>query len=159
TIAPRRDTLDAHRVSLWNRVTEVWRQEDDFREAVLNYVSRSDQLEAVSSDLWPEVVYPLIERAHWQPPFRPRPEAPWDYVVGKLLHFPVPGVRLDRMMVIAIPREVAEQLELDLFAFVDDPRLDEDDASPTESDATVEERPVYAGSTLPRDELPSDDDA
>ncbi len=30
-IAPPRDTLDAHRVSLWNRVAEVWRQEDDFR--------------------------------------------------------------------------------------------------------------------------------
>ncbi len=26
TIAPPRDTLDAHRVSLWNRLTEVWRK-------------------------------------------------------------------------------------------------------------------------------------
>ena len=115
TIAPPRDTLDAHRVSLWNRVAEVWRQEDDFRQAVLRYATRSDQLDTVSADLWPEVVYPLIERAHWQRTFRPRHEAIWDYVVGKLLHVPVPGVRLDRMMVIAIPLEVAEQLDLDLF--------------------------------------------
>ena len=132
-IAPPRDTLDAHRVSLWNRVAEVWRQEDDFRQAVLRYATRSDHLDTVSADLWPEVVYPLIERAHWQRTFRPRHEAIWDYVVGKLLHVPVPGVRLDRMMVIAIPLEVAEQLDEDLFAFVDDPRLDEDEASPSES--------------------------
>ena len=121
-IAPPRDTLDAHRVSLWNRVAEVWREEDDFRQAVLRYATRSDHLDTASADLWPEVVYPLIERAHWQRTFRPRLEALWDYVVGKLLHVPVPGVRLDRMMVIAIPLEVAEQLDEDLFEFVDDPR-------------------------------------
>ncbi|HZW33694.1 MAG TPA: serine/threonine-protein kinase [Isosphaeraceae bacterium] len=170
-IAPPRDTLDAHRVSLWNRVMEVWRQEDDFREAVLRYATRSDHLDAVSADLWPEVVYPLIERAHWQRTFRPRHEALWDFVVGKLLHFPVAGVRLDRMMIIAIPLEVAEQLDEDLFAFVDDPRLDEDEtipaedqgtdedaASPAESPGTAKRRPFYVGSRIPRDELPSDDD-
>ena len=32
-IAPR-DRLDAHHVSLWNRVAEVWREEDDFRSAL-----------------------------------------------------------------------------------------------------------------------------
>jgi len=159
TIAPLRDTLDAHRVSLWNRVMEVWRQEDDFRQAVLRYAMRSDHLDTVSADLWPEVVYPLIERAHWQRTFRPRHEALWDYVVGKLLHVPVPGVRLDRMMVIAIPLEVAEQLDEDLFAFVDDPRLDEDEAGPSESQVTDERRPFYVGGTIPRDESPSDDDA
>ena len=158
TIAPPRDTLDAHRVSLWNRVAEVWRQEDDFRQAVLRYATRSDHLDTVSADLWPEVVYPLIERAHWQRTFRPRHEALWDYVVGKLLRVPVPGVRLDRMMVIAIPLEVAEQLDQDLFAFVDDPQIDEDEASPSESQATVERRPFYVGGTIPRDEPPSDDD-
>ncbi len=98
-IAPPRDALDAHRVSLWNRVADVWRQKDDFRQAVLRYAMRSDQLDGASADLWPEVVYPLIEHAHWQRTFRPRLEAIWDYVVGELLHVPVPGVRLDRMMV------------------------------------------------------------
>jgi eukaryotic-like serine/threonine-protein kinase len=159
TIAPRRDTLDGHRVSLWNRVAEVWRQEHDFRRAILRYTTRSDQLDAVSADLWPEVVYPLIERAHWQRTFRPRHEALWDYVVGKLLHVPVPGVRLDRMMVIAIPLEVAKQLDLDLFAYVDDPGLpEEDEASPTERQRTEERRPFYVGATIPRDEPESDDD-
>ena len=146
-IAPPRYTLDAHRVSLWNRVTEVWRQEDDFRQAVLRYATRSNHLDMASTELWPEVVYPLIERAHWQRRFRPRHEALWDYVVGKLLHVPVPGVRLDRMMVIAIPLEVAEQLDEDLFAFVDDPQLDEDEASPTESTGSGEQRPIWAGGT------------
>jgi eukaryotic-like serine/threonine-protein kinase len=160
TIAPPRDTLDAHRVSMWNRLAEVWRQEDDFREAVLCYATRSVHPDAVSADLWPEVVYPLIEHAHWQRTFRPRHEALWDYVVGKLLHVPVPGVRLDRMMVIAIPLDVAKQLDLDLFAFVDDPRLDEDEdgASPSESRGTQVTRPFWVGSTIPREEPPSDDD-
>jgi eukaryotic-like serine/threonine-protein kinase len=171
-IAPPRDTLDAHRVSLWNRVAEVWRQEDEFRQAVLRYATRSDQLETVSAGLWPEVVYPLIERAHWQRTFRPGLEALWDYVVGKLLHIPVRGVRLDRMMVRAIPWEVAEQLDEDLFAFVDDPGLDEDEASPSEDLGTADDeaspsesrgpakrRPFYVGGRIPREELPDDGDA
>jgi serine/threonine-protein kinase len=176
-IAPPRDALDAHRVSLWNRVAEVWRQDGDFRRAVLGYATRSDHLDTVGADIWPEVVYPLIEHAHWQRTYRPRLEALWDYVVGKLLHVPVAGVRLDRMMVIAIPLEVAEQLDEDLSAFVDDPRLDDDEASPSESletddirlnedEASPSEsrvfgkrRPFWVGSTIPRDEPPSDDDA
>ena len=157
-IAPPRDTLDAHRVSLWNRVSEVWRQDDDFRQAVLRYATRSEHLDGVSAELWPEVVYPLIEHAHWQRTFRPRHEALWDYVAGKLLRVAVPGVRLDRMMLIAIPREVALQLDLDLFAFVEDPRIDEDEASPSESQLTVERRPFYVGGTIPRDKPSSDDD-
>jgi hypothetical protein len=158
-VAPPRDRLDAHRVTLWNRVAEVWRQDDDFRRAVLRYARRSASLDTASADLWPEVVYPLIERAHWQRTFRPRYEALWDYVVGKLLHIPVPGVRLDRMMVIAIPLEVAEQFDEDLFAFVADPSFDEDEASPTETRGADERRPIYVGSTIPRDEPPPDDDA
>ncbi len=157
-IAPSRDTLDGHRVSLWNRVRDVWREEDDFRQAVLRYATRSEQLDAVSTDLWPEVVYPLIERAHWQRKFRPRHEAIWDYLVGKLLHVPVAGVRLDRMMVIAIPREVALQLDLDLWAVVDDPQIDEEEGGPTDTPPAGQRRPFYFGATIPRDERPSDED-
>ena len=103
----------------------------------------------------------MIEHAHWQRTFRPRLEAFWDYVVGELLRVPVPGVRLDRMMVIAIPLDVAEQLDEDLFAFVADTRLDADweEASPSETPAAAERRPFWVGSTIPREELPSDDDA
>ncbi len=158
-IAPPRDTLDGHRVFLWNRLAEVWRREDDFRQSVLRYATRSGHLDTISADLWPEVVYPLIERARWQRRFRPGHEALWDYVVGKLLHVPVPGVRLDRMMVIAIPPEVAEQLDENLFAFVDDPRLDEDEVSSSESQVSEERRPIYFGSTIPRERPPCDEEA
>ena len=112
----------------------------------------------MSAELWPEVVYPLIERARWQRKFRPRHEAIWDYIVGKLLRVPVPGVQLDRMMVIAIPVEVAEQLDEDLFDFIDDPKLEEDEAGPTEGQSIAERRPFYVGGTIPRDELASGDD-
>jgi serine/threonine-protein kinase len=160
-IAPPRDRVDAQLVSLWNRVAEAWRQEDDFRRAVLRYATRSDQLDAVGADLWPEVVYPLIERAHWQRTYRPLYEAIWDYVVGELLRVPVAGVRLDRMMVIAIPREVTEQFDEDLPAFVDEPRLDEgeDKTSSFEIRATAERRPFWVGSKIPREEPPSDDES
>jgi serine/threonine-protein kinase len=157
-IAPPREAVDAHRVSLWNRVAEVWRQEDDFREAVLHYATRSDHLDKASADLWPEVVYPLIEHAHWQRTFRPRHEAIWDYLVGKLLRAPVAGVRLDRMMLVAIPVDVAEQLDEDLFTFIDDPKIDEEDEPSTESKVSQERRPFYVGATIPRDEPVSDDD-
>jgi len=159
-IAPR-DTLDAERVSLWNRVAEVWRQQDDFRRALLGYATRSNQGDTASVDLWPEVVYPLIEQAHWQRTFRPPHEAIWDYVVGKLLRVPVAGVRLDRMMIIAIPLEVAEQLDLDLSTFVDEPELDEEatETSSAEIPTTKERRPIYFGGVIPREEPPADDDA
>jgi hypothetical protein len=61
-------------------------------------------------------------------------------------------------MVIAIPPEVAEQFDEDLFAFVDDPRLDGDDPGAPEGRAPVD-RPFYVGSTIPREEPPSDDEA
>ena len=111
----------------------------------------------------------------------PLHEAIWDYVAGKLLHVPVPGVRLDRIMVVVIPVEVADQLKEDLSAFADESLLDED-ANLSESqggegktpfyvggtipqDETSEEearatkrRPFYFGSRIPREELPDDDD-
>jgi serine/threonine-protein kinase len=153
------DRLDAHRVSLWNRVAEVWREEDDFRKALLGYTTRSDQCDTASADLWPEVLYPLIEQAHWQRTFRPRHEAIWDFVVGKLLHVPLAGVRLDRMMLIAIPLEVAEQLESDLSTLVDEPRFADEETSSSELPVTETRRPFYFGGVIPREELPADDDA
>lgn len=79
-------------------------------------------------------------------------------MVGKVLHIPVSGVQLDRMMVIAIPLDVAEQLDLDLLAFVDDPHIDDDDASPAESQGMDGRRPFYVGGVIPRDEPASDED-
>ena len=155
-IAPPLGTLDADRVSLWNRVAEIWRQKGAFRRAVLRYVMGSDRLDAVSTDLWPEVVHPLIERVHWQRTFRSRLEGLRDNVVGNLLTVPVPGVRLDRTMVIAIPPEIAEQLDEDLSTIVNDPRLDEIELSPSESRATFERRPFWVGSMIPVDAPPSD---
>ncbi len=160
-MAPARSALSGDRVSLWNRIAEVWREQPDFRRAVLRYATRSDQLDGVSADLWPEVVYPLIEHAHWQRTYRPRLEAIWDYVVGTLLNVPVPGVRLDRMMVVVIPVEVAEQLDEDLSSFVEAPRLDEvaeDDPSSTEIPTTEQRRPFWAGGIIPREKLPDDAD-
>ncbi len=61
------------------------------------------------------------------------------------------------MMLIAIPLEVAEQFDLDLSAFVGDPRLDEDEAGSSEGQANAERRPFYVGGIIPRDERPSDD--
>jgi eukaryotic-like serine/threonine-protein kinase len=159
TVAPPHAMLDARRVSLWNRLAEVWRQDDDFRQSVLSYATRSDVEGMVSAELWPEVVYPLIERAQWQRMFRPRHEALWDYVVGKLLHVPVAGVKLDRMMLVAVPPEVAEQLVEDLFAFVDDPQLDEDAAGSSDSQRSRKPQPFYVGGTIPREEPPGDDDS
>ena len=123
------------------------------------YATRSDHCATASADLWPEVLYPLLEHAHWQRTFRPPHEALWDYVVGKLLHVPMAGVRLDRMMVIAIPLEVAEQLELDLTTFVDEPQFGAEETSSPEMPVTETQRPTYFGAVIPREELPADDNA
>jgi serine/threonine-protein kinase len=175
-MAPPRGTVDAHRVSLWNRVAEIWQQEEEFRKAVLHYATGSDARDSASVDLWPEVVYPLIEHTHWQRTFRPRLEAIWDYVVGQLLRVSVPGVRLDRMMIVAIPLDVSEQLDRDLSTFVEDPEARHDESSSSEirtpDDGWLEgedgadqdrkaaqRRPFYFGARIPREALPADDDA
>ena len=107
------------------------------------------------------MVYSLIEQAHWQRTFRPPHEAAWDYVVGKLLRVPVAGVRLDRMMIIAIPLDVAEQLDSDLSTFVEEPELDEEatETSSAEIPTKTERRPIYFGGVIPRERPPADDDA
>ena len=79
-----------------------------------------------SVDLWPEVVYPLLEQAHWQRTSRPPHEAHLG-LRGRQVLRPVAGVQLDRMMIIAIPLEVAEQLDLDLSTFVDEPEIEGDE--------------------------------
>jgi hypothetical protein len=130
-ITPVRDEVDDQLVARWNRVTEVWRDQVDFRQAVLKYATRSAHRDPASTDLWPEVVYPLIERARWQREFRPKHEAVWDYLCAKVFYVPDAGVRLDRIMNKVVPAQVAEELDLGLANFVDDPRLDDDDAPAT----------------------------
>ena len=130
-IAPPREEVDDLLVERWNRVAEVWRNDADFRQAVLRYATSRAHRDPASADLWPEVVYPLIERARWQRQFRPKHEAVWDYLTAKVLHVADAGVRLDRMIVKAVPVRVAEELDEALAAFVDEPRLDDDDPAPT----------------------------
>ena len=94
-LAPARDDVDDVLVERWNRVTEVWRNELEFRTAVLRYATSNAHRDPASVALWPEVVYPLIERARWHRRIRPRTEAVWDYVCGRL-RLPDAGVVLDR---------------------------------------------------------------
>ena len=129
-IAPARDDVDDALVARWNRVTEVWRENPDFRESVLRYATKDAFRDPASIDLWPEVVYPLIERARWQREFRPKHEAVWDYLCDHVLRVPDAGVRLDRMIVKAVPAKVAEELYLDVGEFVDEPRLPGDEPNP-----------------------------
>ena len=96
-LAPPRDDVDDVLVERWNRVTEVWRNEIEFRTAVLRYATSNAHRDPASAALWPEVVYPLIERARWHRRIRPRTEAVWDYVCGRL-HLPDAGVALDRAL-------------------------------------------------------------
>src|SRR5262249_14441811 len=58
-IAPDRTEMDDQPVARWNRVSEVWRSDPEFREAVLRYATQSAASHPASADLWPEVVYPL----------------------------------------------------------------------------------------------------
>ena len=85
-LAPARIEVDDVLVERWNRVAEVWREQPEFRTAVLRYATASAHRDPASTGLWPEVVYPLIERARWHRRIRGRTEAIWDYLSGKILH-------------------------------------------------------------------------
>lgn len=127
-VAPAKVEVDDQLVGRWNRVVEVWRSRPDFRQAVLSYATTAAWKDPVSADLWPEVVYPLIERARWQRMLRSNTEAAWDHIC-EALHLPDAGVRLDQAIRKVVPPQVVEQLDHSLDAFEEDPQLDFDMAA------------------------------
>jgi serine/threonine-protein kinase len=129
-IAPARTEVDDVLVERWNRVSEVWRNEAQFRIAVLRYATKSAHRDPASADLWPEIVYPLIERARWHRRVRPRTEAVWDYLCGRILHMPDAGVVLDRAIDRVVPAPLIAELDDSLKLLAENPRLDDEDADP-----------------------------
>jgi serine/threonine-protein kinase len=124
-VSPAKVEVDDQLVGRWNRVFEVWRARPDFRQAVLGYATTSAYRDPASAELWPEVVYPLIERARWQRRLRSATEAAWDNICSAL-HLPDAGNRLDQAIHKVVPSNVVEELDLSLGAFDDDPQLDAD---------------------------------
>jgi serine/threonine-protein kinase len=135
-IAPARSEVDEILVERWNRVSDVWRHEVEFRTAVLRYATCNAHCDPASTGLWPEVVYPLIERARWHRRIRTRTEAVWDYLTGKLLHFPVAGVALDWALERAMPAPLVAGIDESLELMVEDPHLYDDEADPAPQDET-----------------------
>ena len=129
-IAPPRDEVDDVLVERWNRVADVWRNEPAFRHAVLRYATTGAYRDPASSSLWPEVVYPLIERARWHRRVRSRTEAVWDYLCARVLHVPDAGVQLDRALHRNVPAPLVAQLDDSLDLLVESPRLDDDAEDP-----------------------------
>ncbi len=123
-IAPKRTEIDEWLVQRWNQISEVWRENAEFRNAVLRYATRSAWRDPSSVHLWPEVVYPLIERARRQRQLRSGTEAIWDALCGRLLHVGDAGVRMDRVIERDVPRLVVQKLDVDLQALEDEPELD-----------------------------------
>jgi len=129
-LAPARSEVDDVLVERWNRVVEVWRNETAFRTAVLRYATSGAHKDPASASLWPEVVYPLIERARWHRRIRSRTESAWDYIWGGVLHLPDAGVVLDRAIKRVVPPPLAAQLDESLNFVFDNPRLDDEEGDP-----------------------------
>ncbi len=124
-IAPTRTEVDDDLVHRWNEIAEVWRTKPDFREAILRYATRGAWRDPASTRLWPEVVYPLIERARRQRQLRSRTEMLWDTLGARLLHVGDAGIRMDRMIVRSVPEPVIEQLDVALENLIDEPMIEE----------------------------------
>jgi serine/threonine-protein kinase len=133
-IAPDRTELDDQLVARWNRVSEVWRSDPEFREAVLRYATRSAASHPASAELWPEVVYPLIARARWQRQNRPRAEVIKDALFESVLHSPNPGLRFDRAFRTSVPEPVVAKLDVSLDGLVDSREIEVDMAAPPPQD-------------------------
>ena len=129
-LAPARTDVDDILVERWNRVTEVWRNQAEFRTAVLRYATSNAHRDPASTALWPEVVYPLIERARWHRRIRGRTEAIWDYICGRFLHLPDAGVVLDRVIDRVVPAPLVAELDESMNLLTENPRLDDDEADP-----------------------------
>lgn len=146
-IAPERTEVDVELVERWNRVAEVWRDDAKFRTAVLRYATSNAASDSASIELWPEVVYPLIERVRWQRQTRTKAEAIWDNVCAHLLHVPDAGVQLDRAFEKAVPAQVVEQLDAELDSFEDEPQLDADLGQFESQTSSAEQRLAAARSS------------
>jgi serine/threonine-protein kinase len=129
-ITPVRTEVDDVLVERWNRVAEVWREQPEFRTAVLRYATVKAHRDPASTCLWPEVVYPLIERARWHRRIRSRSESIWDYIWGGMLHLPDAGVVLDRALDRAVPAPLVAQLDDSWNLMVENPKLDDEEADP-----------------------------
>jgi hypothetical protein len=128
-IAPPRTEVDEELIRRWNRVTEIWRSNFAFRHAVLRYATRTAYRDPASYNLWPEVVYPLIERARWQRRLRSRFEAVWDALCDNL-HLPDAGLQLDTLIRQAVPVEDVVKLDIEGYEFIDEPQLAVEPAEP-----------------------------
>jgi eukaryotic-like serine/threonine-protein kinase len=129
-LAPARIDVDDILVERWNRVAEVWRNQAEFRTAVLRYATINAHRDPASTTLWPEVVYPLIERARWHRRIRGRTEAIWNYIGGRFLHLPDAGVALDRVIERVVPAPLVAELDESMILLGEDPRLDDDQGDP-----------------------------
>jgi len=122
-LAPARDAVDSELVERWNRVTEAWRDDPEFRESVLRYATMTAADDPASLDLWPEVVYPLMERARWQRQLRSRTEAVWDAVSRVVVPAAATGVRMDRAIAVAVAAPDVEQMDRAADQFQDNPDI------------------------------------
>lgn len=156
-IAPARTLVDDVLVERWNRLAEVWRDHPEFRAAALRYTSGRAFRDPASQVLWPEVVYPLIERARWQRRFRSLPELLWDAVAGKLLHLNDAGIELDRLLTRTVPARVVAQIDdsVNLMA-KKQAEVDEEDAEEAAGDGAEADRLALAASEIDIDELAAD---
>ena len=151
-LAPPRDDVDDVLVERWNRVTEVWRNEVEFRTAVLRYATAKAYRDPASAALWPEVVYPLIERARWHRRIRPRTEAVWDYVCGRL-RVPDAGVAFDRVLNRSVPAPLRTDLDNEMRLFTDSPRLEDVDSDPFAPSSRDQADRLAASLTTSRSDL------
>lgn len=144
-IAPPRTEVDDQLVGRWNLIADVWRSNAKFRNAVLTYATRSAASDPSALRLWPEVVYPLIERARWQRRTRTRLEALKDAILGKLLHLQDSGLKLDHELSAAVSRVVVEELDHSVHAFAIDPEKVIEDEREAGADADEERLPGAIG--------------
>lgn len=140
-IAPARTEVDDQLVQRWNRIAEVWRADGEFRESILQYATLRAHRDPASKDLWPEVVYPLIERARWQRRMRSKSEEVWDKVAQNL-HLPDPGLRLDRAFVASVPVQIVAGLDRAIEEFEEEPSISEP-AEPSDPGSRTPRGPAF----------------
>jgi serine/threonine-protein kinase len=119
-LAPTKSEIDDELVSRWNAISEVWREHPPFRDAVLRYATAGAWHDPASAGLWPEVVYPLIERARRQRHMRSRIEAFWEAICERITFLPDPGARMERALRAEISEEIVEQLDVAAVAYLDE---------------------------------------
>lgn len=148
-IAPPYLEIDRELVENWREAGELWKNDPGLRGAVLRYTAHWAAQDYRVRALWPEVIYPLVQRARYRRANRSLAEVLGEGLVDLLLGRRGPGAEMegatigDARSFFEAPRrsgDVSEAISADAIEGFAEMLGEGDDGAPSESTSALNEQ-------------------